>query len=131
VCVCVAVFQTHLVIVVAFLLSHYTFLIMLWLSKNCLYALSVLTVTNLCVCVCVFQEDIDSPSRKSTHTVTMKKSDAGHSVTEYGPDSRTDLFQVRVKGFYGIISSPFLWVLVLLTTCLRAVNRMPSLLWSM
>ncbi len=42
----------------------------------------------------VFQDELDSPTRKSTHTVTMKKSDAGHSVTEYGHDSRTDLFQV-------------------------------------
>ena len=42
-------------------------------------------------------QDADSLSRKSTHTVTMKKSDSRHTVTEYGHDSRTDLFQARTN----------------------------------
>ena len=48
----------------------------------------------------------------------MKKSDAGHSVTEYGPDSRTDLFQVRMKGFFSMGYS--------LVSMSEACQRMPA-----
>lgn len=38
--------------------------------------------------------DMDSLSRKSTHTVTINKSSSASSVTEYGHDPNTDLFQI-------------------------------------
>ncbi len=51
-----------------------------------------------CMCIThVFPprvQDMDSLARKSTHTVTMNKSASNSTVTEYGHDPSTDLFQV-------------------------------------